>query len=214
MDPSKIEAVQKSLSGLASYHRRFVAKFAEIARPVHKASETSMKFEWRPETQNAFDSLKLKLTSTPILVFPCLKEPLIFYTDASQFAMGAVLAQVQDGKERAFCYACRSLSKSQTMYSATRCELLTLVTFKRHFRHYLLGQKFTIVIDHSALQWLHSFKDPDGITARWLEKLAPFDYEVRHRPGKSISHADGFSRIRPNSINAIETDLPSTASQN
>ena len=72
---------------------------------------------------------------------------------------------------------------------------------------FLLGQKFTIVNDHSALQW---FKDPDRITARWLEKLAPFDYEVRHRLGKSIGHADGLSRIPPNSINVIETDLPST----
>ena len=49
--------------------------------------------------------------------------------------------------------------------------------------------------DHRALQWLHNFKDPDGLTARWLEKLAAFDYEVQHRPGKSIGHADGLSRI-------------------
>ena len=120
---------------------------------------------------------------------------------------------MQDGKERAICYASKSLSKSQTKCSATRRELLAFVTFTRHFRHYLLVQKFTIVTDHSALQWLHSFKDPDGITARWLEKLAPFDYEVRHRPGKSIGHAVGLSRIPPNCINAIETDLPSCSKQ-
>ena len=191
VDPIKIEVVQKfpvprsqtevkSFLGLASFYRRFVPKLAEIARPLHKASETSTEFEWTPEAQDAFESLKLKLTSTPILAFPCLKEPFILYTDASQFAMGTVLAQMQDGKERAICYASRSLSKSQTKYSATRQELIALVTFTRHFRHYLLGQKFTKVTDHSALQWLHSFKDPDGITARCLEKLAPFDYEVRH----------------------------------
>ena len=225
VDPSKIEAVQifpvprsqteiKLFLGLASYYRRFVPKFAEIARPLHKASETSAKFEWTRETQDAFESLKLKLTSNPILVFPCLKEPFILYTDASQFAMGAVLAQVQDGKERAICYASRSLSKSQTKFFATRRELLALITFTRYFRHCLLGQKFTIVTDHSALQWLHSFKDTDGRTSRWLEKLAPCDYEKRHRPGKSIGHADGLSHIPPNSINAIETDLPLTAPQN
>ena len=224
VDPSKIEAVQifpvprnqtevKSFLGLASYYWRFVPKFAEIARPLHKTSETSTKFERTIGAQDAFESLKLKLTSTPILAFPCLKEPFIHYTDASQFAMGDVLAQVQDGKERAICYASRSLSKSQTKYSATRRELLALVPFTRHFHHYLLGQKVTIVTDHSVLQWLHSFKDPDEITARWLEKLAPFDYEVPHRPGKSIGHADGLSRIPPNSINAIETDLPSTVPQ-
>ena len=73
--------------------------------------------------------------------------------------------------------------------------LLALVTLTCHFHHNVLGQKFTIVTDHSALQRLHSFKDPGGIPARWLEKLAPFDYEVRHRPGKSIGHADELSLI-------------------
>ena len=225
VDPSKTEAVQKiavprnqtevkSFLGLAPYYRRFVPKFAEIARPLNKVSETSTKFEWTPEAQDAFESLKLKLISTSILAFPCLKESFILHTDANHFATGAVFAQVQDGNERAICYASRSTSKSQTNYSTTRRELLALVTFTRQFRHYLLGQNFTIVTDHSELQWLHSFKDPDEIIARWLEKLAPFDYEVRHRPGKSIGHADGLSRIPPISINAMETDLPSTAPQN
>ena len=103
---------------------------------------------------------------------------------ASQFAMGAVLTQVQDGRERAISYASRTLSRSQSKFTPTRRELLALVTVTRHFRLYLLGRKITVSIDHSALQWLHNFKDPDGITTRWIEKLAAFDYEVRHRPGK------------------------------
>ena len=126
--------------------------FAEIACLLRKIIEMSTKFEWTPGAKDSFESLKLKLTSTPILAFPCLKEPFIFYTDASQLARGAVLPQVQNGKERAICYASRSLLKSQTKYSATRRELLALATFTRHFRHYLLGQKFKIVIDHSTLQ--------------------------------------------------------------
>ena len=225
VDPSKIESVQKfpvprsqtevkSFLGPASYYRGLVPKFAEIARTLLKASETSTKTEWTSAAQDAFESLKMKLASTPILLFPCLKEPFVLYTDASHFAMGAVLAQVQDGRELAICHASKSTSKSQTKYSATRRELLALVTLTRHFRHYLLGQQFTIVTDHSAIQWLHSFKDLDGITASWLEKLAPFAYEKRHRPGKSIGHADGSFCIPPNSINAIETHLPSTSSQN
>ena len=126
---------------------------------------------------------------------PGRKKPFILYTDASLTAMGAVLSQVQDGKERAFCYASKAFSKSLTKFSATKRELLAIVTFARHFKHYLLGKKFKIVTDHRALQWLHNLKDPDGLTARWLEKLAAFDYEVHHRPGKSIGHADGLARI-------------------
>ena len=166
-----------------------------IARPLHKTSETKSSFTWTEKTQEAFKSLKKHLSSTPILAFPEVKEPSILYTDASLTAMGAVLAQVQDGKERAYCYASKSFSNSQTNYSATKRELLAIVTFTRHFKHYLLGRKFKIVTDHRALQWLHNFKDADGLTARWLERLAAFDYEVQHRPGKSTGHADGLSRI-------------------
>ena len=206
VDPEKIAAVKqfpvpaiqthvKSFLGLCSYYRRYVKNFADIARPLHKASETTTPFKWTPEAQDAFDKLKACLTTTPILAFPSMKEPFILYTDASLSAMGAVLAQVQDGKERAICYASKALSRSQMNYSATKRELLAVVHFTRHFKHYLLGRKFILRTDHSALRWLHNFKDPDGLVARWLEKLAQFDYEVEHRPGKSIGHADGLSRI-------------------
>ena len=100
----------KLFLGPASYYRKIVPKFAEIARALLEASQTSTKLERTPAAQDVFESLKLKLTSTPILAFPCFKEPFIFYTGANHFAMGAVLAQVEDGKERALCYASKSLS--------------------------------------------------------------------------------------------------------
>ena len=67
-------------------------------------------FSWI-EAQDAFKNLKVRLTSTPILAFPCLQQPSILLTDASQFVMGAVLAQVQDGMEKAIFYASKALSK-------------------------------------------------------------------------------------------------------
>ena len=133
-----------------------------------------------------------------------MNEPFILYTDASLTAMGAVLSQVQDGRDRAICYASKAFSKAQTRSSATKRELLAVGNFTRHFKHYLLGQKFTIITDHRALQWLQNFQDPDALTARWLEKLA--DYEVVHRPGKSIGHADGLSRTPLRAFNAIATE--------
>ena len=94
--------------------------------------------------------------------------------------MGAVLSQVQDGQERAVSYASKAFSKTQTSYSPKKRELLDVVNFTRLFRHYLLGQKFTIITGHRALQWLHNFKDPDALTAPWLEKIAAFNYDVVH----------------------------------
>ena len=101
VNPNNMEAVQnfpeprsqtevKPFLGFASCFRRFVPTFGELARPLHNVSGTTTKFEWIFAAQNAFESLKLTLTSTPILAFPCLKEPFIIYTDASQFAMGAL----------------------------------------------------------------------------------------------------------------------------
>ena len=183
-------------------------QFAEIARPLLKASEVTTNFDWTSEAQDAFETLKSRLTTTPILAFLMMKEPFILYTDASLTAMGAVLSQLQDGQERAICYASKAFSKAQTRYSATKRELLAVVNFTRHFEHYLLGQKFTIITDHRALQWLHNFKDPDALTARWLKKLAAFDYEVVHRPGKSIGHANGRSRTPLRAFNASATEDP------
>ena len=196
-DPEKVKAVQnfpeaqnqtdvKSFLGLCSHYRRYIKNFAIIARPMHKAGETRSSFTWTEETQEALEVLKNYLSSTPILPFPDVKEPFILYTDATLTAMAAVLTQVQNGKERAICYASKAFSKSQTNCSATKRELLAIVTFTRHFKHYLLGRKFKIITDHRALHWLRILKDPDGLTARWLKKLAAFDYEVQHGPGKNI----------------------------
>ena len=185
-DPEKVKAVQnfpvpqnqkevKSFLGLCSYYRRYIKNFAMIARPLPKASETKSSFTSTEETQEAFESLKKHLSSTPILAFPDVKESFILYTDASLTAMGAVLPQVQDGKKRANCHASKAFSKSQTNYSATKRELLAIVTFIQHFKHYFLGKKFKTVTDRRSLQWLQNFEYPDGLTAGWLKNLAAID---------------------------------------
>ena len=86
--------------------------------------------------------------------------------------------------------------------------MLAVVNFTRQFRHYLPDQKLTITTDHGDLQWLHNFKNTDALTARWLEKLARFDYEVVHRPGKLIGHADCPSRTPLRAFDAVVTDDP------
>ena len=185
----------KIFLGLCSYYRRYFRDFAAIARPLHQLTEKTKDFHWNPEAHKALEQLKDYLTSTPILAFLSMNEPFILYTDASQFAIGAALAQVQNGLERVIFYASKSLNKAQSRYSTTKRELLAIVHYTRHFEHYLLSRRFKIITDHRVLQWLHNFKDPDALTARWLEKLAAFDYEIEHRSGKSIGQADCMSRL-------------------
>ncbi|XP_061173674.1 uncharacterized protein LOC133182844 [Saccostrea echinata] len=96
----KNERQIRSFLGLSSYYRRFVKNFAEIAKPLHDLYKKKTKFFWTPECQNAFDTLKTALTTSPILRFPLPGLPSTLDTDASDKAVGAVLSQNQEGKER------------------------------------------------------------------------------------------------------------------
>jgi len=127
--------------------------------------------------------IKQALTSAPCLVYPTQEGAFILDTDASYNCIGAVLSQVQDNKEKVVCYASHVLLKPHRKYY-TRKELLAVVKLCRHFRHYLLGRRFTLRTDHNSLVWLMRFTHIEGQLARWLEELAQFDMEIIHRPGK------------------------------
>jgi len=204
-DPKKTEAIEtwpepkcvkdvRSFLGLCSYYRRFIFLFAEIAKPLHKLTEKGQKFKWSEECSEAFQTLKQKLTEAPLLAHPDFNEQFILDTDASHTAIGAVLSQKIDGVEHVIAYGSRTLSKSERKYCVTRKEMLALVHFVKHFRHYLYGKKFLLRTDHSSLKWLLSFKDPEGQVARWIEALGSYDMKIEHRPGRLHKNADGMSR--------------------
>ena len=146
--------------------------------------------------------------------YPNDTDPYTLTTDASLFGFGAIISQRQQCGERVIAYASKTLIKSQRNYSATKRELFAIFYFTQHFRNYLLGQKFLIVTDHRALTWLYSFKEPDGLLARWIEKLGQFDFEIKHEAGKKIPHADCLSRVPQtedqvkdrNQVNQINTE--------
>ena len=192
--PISVQETQQFL-GLANYYRRFVKDFASIAKPLHQLTEKKTPFKWTEQCENAFASLKLFLTSAPILALPDWSQQFILNTDASDTGIGAVLSQCQsDGTEHVICYASRILTKSERNYCVTRKELLAMVTYLQHFRQYLLSAPFIIRTDHGALTWLQEFKEPEGQLARWLEKLQDYDFTIIHRPGRKHSNADALSR--------------------
>ena len=205
--PDKIAAVQnwqtptnvtelRSFVGFCSYYRRFVKNFALIAKPLHDLTKKGTNFVWSDQCQTSFDNLRKELSTTPVLAHPDFKERFILDTDASQYAIGAVLSQVKNGVERPIAFASRSLSKSERKYCVTRKELLAVVHFIKYFRHYLYGRQFTVRTDHSALKWLINFKDPEGQLARWMDVLSTYDFTIEHRPGRLHKNADVLSRAR------------------
>ena len=160
--PTCQREVQQFL-GLVSYYRRFIKGFATIAKPLHHLTEKTTPFQWTVQCQKSFDDLKQCLTTAPVLAFPDFSKPFILDTDASDTGIGAVLSQTDDnGREKVIAFASRTLSKPERRYCVTRKELLSVVTFIRHFRPFLLGHKFTLRTDHGSLTWLSNFRQPEG----------------------------------------------------
>ena len=167
---------------------------ADVAKPLYKLTEKGSQFVWTEACESAFKLLKAKLTSAPVLAYPTNEVPFILDTDASNQGIGAVLSQVHQGQEEVVAYYSRSLTKEERNYCVTRKELLAVVAAVRHFHHYLYGRRFLVRSDHGALQWLLNFRNPDGQTARWLEELAMYDFDIQHRQGARHGNADAFSR--------------------
>ena len=191
--PRKLKEVQAFL-GLCGYYRKFIKGFSAIAQPLYRLTQKDQKFVWDIDCQEAFDTLKAAMTSTPVLAYPRSDGPFILDTDASNYAVGAVLSQVQDGKEHVILFFSKSLSRAEKNYCVTRRELLAVVLGIQHCHHYLLGNHFKVRSDHGSLRWLLNFKNPEGQTARWLSILGKYDFEVEYRPGAKHLNSDGLSR--------------------
>jgi hypothetical protein len=205
-DPEKVKVIRnwpvprtvrdvRSFIGLASYYRKFVKGFADIARPMHKLMSKNATFKWTEDCQIAFETLKQRLLTAPILTCPRPAGDFILDTDASRTNIGGVLAQIQDGQEKVIGYASRALRKEEQNYCVTRLELLAVVDMLKHFRHYLYGRPVTVRTDHGSLKWLANFKEPEGQLAHWLERLAEYDLKIVHRPGYQHKNADALSRV-------------------
>ena len=220
-DPEKIKAVQewqeptsetelRSFLGLAGYYRRYVPSFAQIAKPLHQCigkatntkkgakkrlSQESPLFheKWNQDCTLAFQKLKEKLTSAPVLAHPDFSKPFVVETDASFRGLGAVLSQ-EDG---VIAYASRGLrpaERNDANYSSMKLELLALkwaVTEK--FRPYLIGSHFTVYTDNNPLSYIQTSK-LGATELRWVAQLAQFDYEIKYRSGHSNANADALSR--------------------
>ena len=124
-----VPSTQKELRqflGLASYYRRFVHNFAQLSAPLNRLLDKSRQWLWTEQCGRAFEALKTKLTSAPLLVYPNFKEEFIVDCDASDDGLGAVLSQNFQGTEHVVCYASRTLTKAERKYCATRKEMLAL----------------------------------------------------------------------------------------
>ena len=204
-DPEKVRTVAewptptvlrdvRAFVALAGYYRRHVKKFAEIARPLYDLMKDGVKFHWGAEQQEAFKKLKDCLISAPVMAMPADEGQYTLDTDASDYAVGAVLQQNQEGKEVVIAYASKTFAPAEVRYCTTRKELFAIVFGLKQFRHFLLGREIIIRTDHAALTSLMKAPEPVGQQARWNDLIAEYNFKIMHRAGVAHRNADGLSR--------------------
>lgn len=187
---------------MTSWYNRFIEDFAAIATPITNLLKTKekKKFVWTESAQKAFDTLKQRMISSPVLAAPNYDDPWIIETDASDYGIGAVLKQRQNSVERVIAYFSKKLSPAQRKYTVNERECFAVICAMGHFRPYIEGTQVEVRTDDASLKWLANLKDPQGRLARWALRLQAHDIIIVHRPGSQMAVADALSRA----INIID----------
>ena len=191
----KNQKESKRIHGFFSYYRRFIKNFSKIVRPILEMSREGVKFIWSVECQEALDTLKRLMLADPILCYPDLNEPFLVFTDASDVALGAVLAQLVEEEQRPIAFASRTIQKHEAHWAVTEKEALAVVWAVKYFRTYLVGRKFKIITDHTSLRVLKQGDCMNARLQRWACFLQQFDFEVHYKPDRQHLNADLLSRI-------------------
>jgi len=145
----------RSFLGLASYYRKFVPNFSAVAAPLTNLLHKEQTYKWTDDTQQAFEWLKERLMTTPVLILPNPEKHFTLTTDASDYAIGAVLSQNSGKGDQPVAYESRKLSPAEQKYPVHEKELLAIVHAIKVWRPYIEGRKFTVITDHSSLTYFH-----------------------------------------------------------
>ena len=191
--PTCVKHVRAFL-GLGNFYRRFIKNYSKLVKPLTDLTKKGTTFQWTDTCQNAFTTLKTALLGPEIMAYPTDDGEYQLACDACDVSIGAVLSQVQQGRERVIAYGSRKLNKAEQNYCVTDKECLAVKHFCEYYRQYLLGRKFKVVSDHQALKWLFSMKEPKSRIARWIEALSPFNFTLEYKPGRLHTNADAMSR--------------------
>ncbi|KAL0199954.1 hypothetical protein M9458_003141, partial [Cirrhinus mrigala] len=208
--PRTIKDLQRFL-GFANFYRRFIRNFSQIAAPLTSMTRRGPKtLYWTPESNQAFQNLKDRFTTAPILRHPDPEREFVVEVDASNSGIGAILSQRHGNPPKLFpcAFYSRKLTSAEHNYDVGDHELLALKAALEEWRHWLEGAKepFLVLTDHRNLEYIRSAKRLNSRQARWSLFFARFEFKITYRPGSKNGKADALSRQH-------ETHQPTTSTE-
>jgi transposase InsO family protein len=196
-EPTTVKGVQSFL-GFCNFYRRFVREYSRIAKPLNNLTCKDNSFRWTEECQLAFDTLKARLLSAPIMAHFDPRRPTQLETDSSDGVVAGVLTQQQDdGEWHPVGYFSETMHGAEHNYPIHDKELLAVIRSLRFWRAELVGLQdvpFSIVTDHQALEYFSTKRLLNMRQAGWAEQLAQYHFIITYRPGTLNAGADALSR--------------------
>ncbi len=194
--PKTVKQVQSFL-GFANFYRRFVNGYLKIVKCLTNLTKKDVAFAWKEEHQKAFEHLKDCFTSSQTMAHFDPELDTVLETDASDYAMGAILLQVgHNGVLRPVAFESRSLAAAQLNYEIHNKEMLAIILALTKWRTFLQSttKRFDILTDNKSLKYFMTSKLLNRRQARWNEFLADFVFEICYRPGTQGAKPDALLR--------------------
>ncbi|KAL0173462.1 hypothetical protein M9458_029430 [Cirrhinus mrigala] len=206
--PTTLKELQRFLS-FSNFYRRFIRHFSTVAAPLTAMiKKGTSRLTWSQSAIQAFNDLRQRFSSAPILHHPDPEKPFIVEVDASSIGVGAVLSQRQGEPSNMYpcAYFSHKLSPAERNYDVGNRELLAIKLVLEEWQHWLEGAKhpFTVLTDHKNLEYLRSAKLLNHHQARWSLFFTRFHFQVTYRPGSQNTKADALSRT-------YEPNLPTSS---
>ena len=180
--------------GMCNYVRRYVKDFASIARPLTTLTSPALPWAWTAAADQSFRDLKAACSSSAVVQPPTPHGTFYVTTDASNFATGAVLEQLQDGERRVIAYDSSKFTPQQANKTAYEKEMLAVLRALHVWRHHLAHQHFHLLCDNAAVTFIQRQPELTPQQARWILRLSEYDYTITHIPGVANVVADALSR--------------------
>jgi hypothetical protein len=198
LKPPETKKQLRQMLGVLGFYRLYISGFADLSKCLTDLTSKNKPnlLKWSNIEQTAFDELKHRVCTAPVLSTPRCGEPFVLYTDASIFAVGCCLAQNDEsGQEHPIAYGSQKLTNTQSAWSTIEREAYAIIWALAKYQDIIFGCHIMIFSDHNPLTYLTENIPKSAKLTRWTLALQEYDITLKYNKGKLNVLADGLSRL-------------------